>query len=285
MFCFARLLFEINVLGCDDQFALYKIRDCFVDRFSEVSNNISNKNAFKDVFGQTLSTDPTALRRFQKPPLPFAFHIPVLPKNKMKSKTSISLSIAGTALNHVPIFISAVKNALNSIAVSQSFQLDISGCYSVVSPEGLSELSPSGEGLTILLPSEIHGGCNNMSLEICSPLRIIRGGKLVRNYAFSDFVRPLLRRISSLAYYYGGVELNLDFRWLSDISEQVESLNINLYVDKFPVIGAGVMGYIDFKEVPPEFHPFLVMGEQFNLGKCATYGGGGYRISGAGINK
>jgi hypothetical protein len=286
MFSFARLQFELNVFGCNDRFALYKIKNSFVDVFLEASIRLRDQNAFKDVFGQSLSTDPTALRRFQKPPLPFAFHIPVLSgNNDKKLTTTLSLSIAGSALNHVPIFLSAVKNVLNNLAVRETFNIEVTGCYSVVSDEQLSELSSFGEGLTILLPTEIHGGSNDMTLEIYTPLRIFRDGKLVRIYSFSEFIRPLMRRISSIAYYYGGVELDLDFRWLSDISKQVEFLNASFFMEKYPVIGEGVVGHVEFKGIHVDFHPFLVMGEEFNLGKGATYGGGSYKMLNTGFNR
>src|SRR3990170_7419579 len=61
-----------------------------------------------------------------------------------------------------------------------------------------------------------------IKLSIISPMRILQDGRPLHDFSFSAFVRSLLRRISSLAYYYYGNGLEVDFKWLSTASASVE---------------------------------------------------------------
>src|SRR6185369_17991609 len=66
-------------------------------------------------FDQNLTPDPSALRRYQKPPLPFAFRIPLLPEKSVQgTSVELSLVITGEAINHLDHFLKAVRRLMGS---------------------------------------------------------------------------------------------------------------------------------------------------------------------------
>lgn len=283
MFNFASLRFQIDLSGGGDCHVLFGIKNYFHDAFVRSSSTFNDHDAMRTVFGQELSTDVSALRRFQKPPLPFAFNIPLVPENYNEPEPlTISLSVAGSALNHLPVFILAVKLALNSLAAKNGSHIEVTRCSAVADNGHCYEVTTHGEGLAILSTPEIPFLGTDVRLEIASPLRLVRNGKMLRRLSFADFIRPLMRRVSALAYYYGAVELDLDFKWLSEASCRVESADDTVFVDTYPILGEGMLGSVLFQGVTADYYPFLVVGEYFNLGKGAAYGGGAFRFAGQG---
>lgn len=279
MFPYSKILFRLDIRHCSDRYALYGLKRLFEPAFSKTAKALNDRYAVEAVFGQALATDPSALRRFQKPPLPFAFHIPVLPEDAEDQLfAELSLSVAGSALNNVPVFLQAVCTALMSISVESGCELELTGLYSADASGGHSPLSLSAEELVIITDVQIPFASDSFRLQLLSPMKLLHNNKLLRRLSFSDLLRPLMRRISSLAYYYASIELDLDFRRLSESSRQVETVDARLRCDNYPGCGDGVVGDICFNTVPIEFYQFLFMGEQFNLGKGAAYGGGSYRI-------
>ncbi|MBT0666604.1 CRISPR system precrRNA processing endoribonuclease RAMP protein Cas6 [Geobacter pelophilus] len=280
MFTFAKILFDIKLSECTDKYLLFGIRNYFCPAFVDASARLRDNNAVSAVFDQELATNPAALRRFQKPPLPFAFHLPLLNiADNEPSACSITLTIAGTAVNHLAVFLLAMELALDELAAQASISISVSRCCSVASDGGLSELSDSGDGLILLSSSEfVDGAYELVKLELVTPLRLIRQGKVLRDLSFPNLVRSLMRRVSSLAYYYGNIDLECDFKWLSEISTQARVVAIDMQSAKWPVLQEGMLGSITYSGVAPEFQQFLQTGSEFNAGKGAAYGGGEFRM-------
>ena len=58
-------------------------------------------------------------------------------------------------------------------------------------------------------------------------MRIMAEGRPLREFSFSPFIRALFRRVSAMAYYYGGSEAELDFKWLAERSRSVACAEAN----------------------------------------------------------
>ena len=280
MFSHARLLFPLTVEKYRDPHLLFVIKGLFRQSFDDALRSRPDPFALRLFFGQELASDPSALRRFQKPPLPFAFQIPLLAADRRNPvHAALSMSLAGSALNHVPTVIAAVRTSLERIATSASARLVAGKCRSLGEDGTHVPLSDDGEGLVVLEETPYRPPGDLVTIALTSPLQITSGGRTLREPAFSEIIRPLMRRVSSLAYYYAGLELSHDFRWLSEISRQVETVEATLTISGNPALGRGVTGEITFAGVAEEFIPFLFMGERFNLGKGAAYGGGSFTIN------
>ena len=119
---------------------------------------------------------------------------------------------------------------------------------------------------------------DTVTVRIVSPLRIMEEGRPVRSLSFSTLIRSLMRRISSIAYYYGGCEPELDYPWLAELSRTVTTVASALdWVEWRRNLG-GLVGQVTFAGPLGEFLPFLVLGEVFHAGKGAAYGLGEFRL-------
>jgi hypothetical protein len=239
------------------------------------------------VFAQALATDPAALRRYQKPPLPFAFSVPVLPEKSRSGDTvELSLVITGEAISSLDLFIKAVRLLFGS---SEQFR-----DWRVVSVEAAAEdgartlvpLEAAGSefaSLPVLAFDELFSGgggsCSRITVHFHTPVRLIHKGSPVQDISFSLFAGALFRRISSLAYYYGREELPHDFKWLARQSREIVSTRSEQrWVNRGGQL-QGVEGSVVFSGELTDFIPFLHLGSRLNLGKGAAYGMGNFSFS------
>jgi len=240
----------------------------------------------RTLFDQNLTTDPSALRRYQKPPLPFAFRIPLLPENSIQgSLVELSLVIAGEAISQLDLFLKAVRELIDSS--------ERMGRWQAVRIEAASE-----DGSRILIPSEGVGRefdlpvlsfgeffsrscapCSCVTIDFLTPLRLLHKGAPLREIPFHAVAGALFRRVSSLAYYYGGEELSHDFKWLAERGREITCGRSGLnWINRGSGL-QGVEGTVTFCGELAEFIPFLELGSRLNIGKGAAYGMGSYSFS------
>lgn len=240
----------------------------------------------RSTFDQSLATDPSALRRYQKPPLPFAFRIPILPAKPAKGTLiELSLAIAGEAISHLDPFFKALGILLESHGRI--------GHWKIVRIE-----AAAGDGSRIPIPADSKNGefanlpllyfeellsrsapCSTVTVDILTPLRLLHKGVPLRELEFSALAGALFRRVSSLAYYYGGEELTHDFKWLAGRSREISCSRSALEWRAHGGPLQGLEGSVTFSGELAEFIPFLALGSRFNIGKGAAYGMGSYRFS------
>jgi hypothetical protein len=296
---FTKLVFTLRLESeSGDPYALFSLKSCFREAFrvtvcrshGECSCCSEQRECpFQAVFGQDLSADPDALKRHQKPPLPFLFHIPLLPGTGSDERDlELGLVIIGTAMNYLPEFFSAMMGLFSGDARTEYPSAEIvrvesegcSGFRSLIalergsaSPDGLSTISADDLIALNTLPSD------QLGLRVLTPLRVQQEGHFLRSFSFSPFVRTLLRRVSSLAYYYYGSALEMDFSRLARISETISVLGSNMQWVTWingpleGVVGSGILcGDLT------DFHPALLLGEYLSCGKGAAYGLGRYEL-------
>lgn len=276
-------------------YTLFAIRQHFHTDFRRVAGcfhgqedcSVGSDCPCQAVFGQELATDPAALRLYQKPPLPFAFKIPTLPeKPECGQEFELSLVIVGAAISSLDLF---VKATLRFFASGGAF-----AGWRVVS---VTAACPDGTRIAIPLPVKAGefsslpllsfedlvagggGGCSQVSITFETPLRILHQGAPTQELPFSRIAGALFRRISALAYYYGGEELPHDFKWLAMQSQKITCRCADLHWVKRSAWLQGLEGELAFSGELAEFIPFLQLGSLLNIGKGASYGMGRYRYS------
>jgi len=239
------------------------------------------------LFEQALATDPLALRRYQKPPLPFAFKIPLLPEKPFPgAEIEISLVIAGEVISYLDLFIKALRILFESA--------DMFIGWRVVRVEAAAEdgartnipLEAAGSefaSLPILSFDELFSGgggsCSRITVNFQTPLRLLHKGSPLQDVPFSRFAGALFRRISALAYYYGREDLPHDFKWLAQLSQKVVCSRSDLrWVNRGGSL-QGVEGVVEYCGELADFIPFLLLGSRLNVGKGAAYGMGSYSFS------
>lgn len=281
-FNFVKLLCTIR-LDADiaDPFALYAIRGGFTDAFRG-----ADIHAYHATFVQPLSGDPAAVKRYQKPALPFVFDLPLLPAAPNRGALmEFGLTLIGSAITFLPVHIEALRSLFGTDAVRGTLTRVASLDYfsrgavlweegRVLSPDRLTILSADGLPDTrILSPDRVR-------LSISTPLRLLHEGKTLRRFEPSAFLRTLVRRVSSLAYYYAGAEMEADYKWLAGRSREMALSDATFRWVEWKEGGrlGGVTGEGDLVGELSDFHPFLLLGEHLHVGKGCSYGLGRYRI-------
>lgn len=227
-------------------------------------------------FAQKISKDPEAVRRHQKPPLPFVFRFPVLAPATPGTTHHCSLTLFGSAIQEVKRFLTALELLLREIGASgiAVYAECPGGERTPVAGEGplpiLSPLDPAGSGP---LPPD------RVTVSFLTPLKLVHDGRLVKELTFSHLARALMRRVSSLAYAYEGAAPELDYRWLSQHSETVRTVSSDCRLVSWDGRPAGLMGSLSFRGDLEPFHLLLQSGVATQVGKGASFGFGAYRLS------
>jgi len=229
-------------------------------------------------FGQKIARDPEAVRRHQKPPLPFVFRFPVLPAPPNRGcELELALTLFGSAAQYAGRYVAAVRTLLEGLpAATLSVEAE--------SPGGVRTLVAALEHpplplLSALDPSEAGPlRPDRLTVRLLSPLKLLHEGRLLKEFTFAHFARTLMRRVSSLAYHYEGTEPPLDYRWLSEQSEKVETLARECRPVNWHGRPAGLVGSVEFGGNLEPFHLLLQMGLATQLGKGASFGFGCYRL-------
>lgn len=282
-----------------DPYALFALKGDFAQSFRQAvcqadglcaSCERSSKCPFPATFSRELASDPAAVKRHQKPSVPFVFQVPVLPKPAARgSEVELSLILVGSARQYLSEYWQALQQLFRPDAPRASFpfsivRLESAGCCGFRTLLAV-ESCPLKSDLLITTSFDDLAALNTLdseriSLRIVTPLRIARDGGLLKEYSFSPFFRTLLRRISSLAYYYYGSILDMDFKRLSAQSEAIVLAGNRFRWEEWHkgrlcgIIGTGTLvGELG------DFHPALLLGEYLNCGKDAPFGLGRYELA------
>ena len=164
---------------------------------------------WRRVFGQELSTDPAALKRHQKPPLPFVFSF--LQCSIPPDTPGIlvcGLVVVGCAISCLGMLLKGFSSLLDGDScpvqaeVVHLFTRDYQGtptalvtCDQAGTATNLTVLSSAG-----LLESHAWNS-DHCTLRLLSPLKLRFADRLLRRFDFSLFARSLMRRVSALVYY------------------------------------------------------------------------------------
>jgi hypothetical protein len=195
----------------------------------------------------------------------------------------VVLSIAGDAVNDIDCYIGAVKRVFSAIGLEHGISTKIRQISTIAADGASNEIGTDNRCEVTLISGDDMlpplWPVSAIDLDFVSPLRLLREGETLRRLTFSDYIRPLMRRVSALAYYYCGMEFDLDFQRLANDSQNVSSNDKALVWVKEVGTASGIQGRVRFNGDLQEYLRFMVLGERFNLGKGAAYGMGAYRYS------
>jgi hypothetical protein len=140
-------------------------------------------------------------------------------------------------------------------------------------PENLVILSTEG-----LLESRTWGG-SELHIRLLSPLRLIEDGHPVTRFDFCRFARSVMRRVSSLAYYYGESEFGCDYKELSrQIADVICTDDHFCYTNDKNRKLTGVAGSGSFLGDFDRLMPFIIIGSFVHTGKGSSFGMGAYEV-------
>lgn len=273
--------------------ALFGVKSVFAQAFRRATGCITAGGGCgagidcpcRQTFGQQVSPDPEAVRRYQKPPLPFVFSFPAAAARQGET-VPVGLVLVGQAANHLPAYLTAlrqlfllpelrrrVRGTLCSVVSS-----DLAGtCHELLSADGRTTL----DRVLLLSAADLTApatGGQDFILNLRTPLRLLRDGRPLRQLAAPALMGALFRRISALAYYYGEITLPHDFKSLALLSQE---LLLTAGSCQWTDWGSGVQGLLGRFTLGgdlDDFLPFLLLGELLHVGKGASYGMGEYSL-------
>ncbi|MHC1698137.1 MAG: CRISPR system precrRNA processing endoribonuclease RAMP protein Cas6 [Geobacteraceae bacterium] len=281
-----------------DPYTLFSLKNEFTQSFRQAvchadgrcESCLSRQEcSYHTTFARELAADPAALKRHQKPSLPFVFQPPVLPLPCAKgSHVELCLVLFGSATHYLAEYWEALQHLFRHDASGSSgrfslVKLEAAGC-SGFRTELAAAAGPLKSDLLTTISYDDLAALNTLDpqqipLRFETHLRIARDGSFLRDFSFSPFIRSLLRRLSSLAYYYGCI-MELDFKRLSAQSEAIKITENCFHWEEwqkgrqYGIVGSGVLsGELS------DFHPALLLGEYLNCGKDATFGLGRYVLA------
>lgn len=131
-------------------------------------------------------------------------------------------------------------------------------------------------------------GTTRIAVRFDTPCRLVRGAALTDRPDFHVLFRSLLRRLSSLAYFHCGSELDLDFRTLAVAAEQVclvrdetrwfDWERYSARQDTRMSLG-GIVGDAEYEGDMTALLPLVRLGEVLHVGKGTGFGLGRYTIT------
>lgn len=120
-------------------------------------------------------------------------------------------------------------------------------------------------------------------MQIHTPLRIRRKGKLLENLDFPTVFRNIARRLEDLTKRYGGWVDEQEIARLKILSQEIEVVKADLRIEKLERYSnrqekhmdlSGLMGSIEFEGHLTPFVPWLYAIQILHMGRNTTFGMG-----------
>lgn len=238
------------------------------------------------VFGQELAVDPEIVRRHQKPGLPFAFRLPLPAPAVRGGSWEAELLLLGPAVELASLFCRALDRLLAAAGggarIERVSSLDYQGRRVPLAPEGRGW---DCAGLVVMSAAAVRllgqRYAEQLRITLETPLKLVNSGRELRHFDASLFCRTVIRRVSSLAAYYGEEGNREEFRGLAEQARAVRLITGNFGCGAPSGLSArygGVSGHGLLGGGVNELAEILHLGMLLNLGKGAPFGMGRYRV-------
>lgn len=242
----------------------------------------------------------TALSNYEAIPRPFILEPPLERKTEYKPGENLifNLILIGKAIEYLPYFIVSFRELANSGFGKGRKQCSLqeiravhplNGDIATVYGEPDYMIKPVKMDITgeqILNTSLSYD--QRIKINFITMTRLKFMGEFVHTLEFHIIIRNLLRRISSLAYFHHGWELEAEFsrliekastiRIVEDKTSWVDWERYSSRQDSKINLG-GVVGEVTYQGDLEEFIPLLLLGQYTHVGKAAVFGMGGYELA------
>ncbi len=232
------------------------------------SNHAGFEQSLPYLCRRALATDPELVRRHQKPGLPFIFSIP--------SAGSMQCTLLGPAIAELSLIVATVASLAHLPPISPLTALDYQGQTVPLRPAS-AELPVLSLAQMLDLATPRYAGCRSIRVTVQTPLRLMAVGREQTRFDGSRFVRAALRRLSSLAAYYGvAADPELIIRLIGSSA----ALHLRDAQPLPPGRGwRGMLGSFSLAgESCQELGPWLEVGSLLHLGKGAAFGQGAFQV-------
>lgn len=251
----------------------------------------------RSLFQPSLSDDPIARRKFQKPSPAFVVTMPIMEKVRLEAGDQLELEVLfiGTGIPLIHEFLRSLVHLghLGLAAGEGRFEvLKLCSCE----PDGsenqvwqqdqsTTSLACSVQPLSWLLSDDQVP--DSVSINFLTPTRLMVEGKPLRKPLFKDVFPFILRRVTSMLYAHCGLEV---LEAPSSLLVQSRELNVMAtrlcWLDWRPLPGrqglvvGGFTGEMVLQgQSLKDLYWVLSVASLFGVGKGATYGAGRFMVS------
>ncbi|MGQ9629723.1 MAG: CRISPR system precrRNA processing endoribonuclease RAMP protein Cas6 [bacterium] len=250
--------------------------------------------AYSYVFETPLPPGSSHILRSESVPRPFVVEPPLDSKMDYDpdEKLSFSLILVGRAIAYLPYFVLAFVEMGKAGMGRERARFSVLEVRASDPSRRLEEVIYEGEE-GLLRESDIRLGLDSVlpgdrvEVSFLTPTRLRYGGGYEGRPEFHVLVRNLLRRLSALAYFHCGGELEVDRVGLIERAECVKLVGGDLrWVRRERYSGrqgrrvsmGGIVGGVIYEGDIEPFRELLLLGERVHVGKGCTYGLGRYEI-------
>ncbi len=242
------------------------------------------------LFQPPLSSDPVALRKYQKAAPAFVMTMPVEQPTAFDVGDTLNCEVLfiGTGIPLIHVFLRSMIHLGRLGLVRGQGQFDVTEVYSVgmgEDPLVWRQGDPVASLLCPVLPMAwILKDCRlteKMTLHFTTPTRLMVDGKPLRKPKFRQVFPFMLRRVTSMLYAHSGIEQHDDISSLVDLARQVEACEAKLewrdwrHVGKQDIAVGGFVGEMALGcQGLEEIFWVLAAASLMGVGKGATYGAG-----------
>jgi len=247
---------------------------------------------YKYVFETPVPENSAMMKKYTSAPHPFIFCI--TEKNNPITAARVEVTLIGGCVEYLPYFIYAFES-MGGEGLTRNkhkFTLDkvtSSSQTNAIYINGSSKLKIPLKPDTLEIPENLilDTSSTTATLTMLTPLRVKKENKFMRAFEFRPFVTSLLRRLSALAYFHCGTELNFDFRSLATLAESVETIEQEVKWVEFPryssrqqskMMLGGISGEAVISGPLGPFIPILAAGERIHNGKGTSFGLGKFEV-------
>jgi CRISPR-associated endoribonuclease Cas6 len=245
------------------------------------------------------------LRKYPKAPHPFVLEPPEDHRESLLpgERFHFSLVLIGKGMDYLPYFIYSIHTlgqmgigrGRGKFALRAVYEDPLDGSLQEgtnlkkIYDQQTQTLEGPSRGLTweeLLRKMKPPSG-GQITLHFRTPVRMRYQGRYVDALEFHILVRNLLRRISSLSYFHCGRQLDLDFKGLIRLAQEVETEQSDLRWHDWERYSArqrsrmkmgGIVGTVTFRGDIRPFWPYMVLGQTVHVGKGTSFGLGKYEI-------
>lgn len=231
------------------------------------------------------------LKSLDNIPRPYAIYIPRDQGNdfKLGDKITFELTLIGKNTDYIGHIIMALKRLEEDGLGRGRGKIKLTAVRSkgnnIYSKESqnIDKKTPIIRGNKFNEQKEI----NYINIYFLSPMRFKYEGKYCRTIKFHHIIRNLLRRYSTFARFYCGINPNWDYKSIISEAEKVkflrgkfewqEKIRYSKTQNQHLKIG-GVVGKAEYEGNITPYLPLLRLGEKIQVGKNTTFGYGKYEL-------
>ncbi len=205
-------------------------------------------------------------------------------------KASLELRLYGEAVNRAELFLRGLRRAGEFGLGARHLRLECQSIWQATQPDQ-AEWREVIQAIAPNLPLRPAQWKGPVRVEFLSPVRLQKYGRPLppSQFTFLELFRNLIRRVSNLAYFYGNLDLHLDFAGLLNLAAAVPRMTLRMQPEvserystrqKRGMRLDALSGWAQFGlDSDSPLWPWLWLGQMTLVGRSTSMGFGEYELS------